>query len=70
MARQSTNGKNNDSGLNFEAQLWAAADNWQESNGTTWKLARMNLAIRGIGANLSANSDDKNFDNLRRPLPQ
>jgi type I restriction-modification system DNA methylase subunit len=41
----------NDSGLNFEAQLWAAADKMrgnkdgQESNYTTWKLARINLAI-------------------------
>ncbi len=26
----------------------------QESNPTTWRLARMNLAIRGIGANLGA----------------
>jgi type I restriction enzyme M protein len=30
----------------------------QESNPTTWRLARMNLAIRGIGANLGAHHAD------------
>ena len=30
----------------------------QESNFTTWKLARMNLAIRGIDANLGQRSAD------------
>jgi hypothetical protein len=34
------------------------------------KLARMNLAIRGIDPDLSANSNDENFDNLRRLLLQ
>jgi type I restriction enzyme M protein len=30
----------------------------QESNHTTWRLARMNLAIRGIDANLGADNAD------------
>ena len=47
--------KPNGPALGFEAQLWAAAEQavpapvW-ESNYTTWKLARMNPAIRGIDA--------------------
>jgi type I restriction enzyme M protein len=36
----------------------------QESNHTTWRLARMNLAIRGIEANLGA----ENADTFRRDL--
>ena len=36
----------------------------QESNNTTWKLARMNLAIRGIEANLGA----EHADTFRRDL--
>jgi type I restriction-modification system DNA methylase subunit len=32
--------------------------NWAEYNYTTWKLARMNLAIRGIDANLGLRSAD------------
>jgi type I restriction-modification system DNA methylase subunit len=44
----------NASGLNFAAQLRTAADKMrghmdgQESNYTTWKLARMNLAFAGL----------------------
>ena len=36
----------------------------QESNPTTWKLAKMNLAIRGIEANLGS----ENADSFRRDL--
>ncbi len=36
----------------------------QESNATTWRLARMNLAIRGIGANLGS----QHADTLRKDL--
>src|SRR5258708_26575838 len=36
----------------------------QESNYTTWKLARMNLAIRGIDANLGP----RNADSFRADL--
>jgi type I restriction enzyme M protein len=38
----------------------------QESNYTTWRLAKMNLAIRGIDANLSDGSADT-FHNDRHP---
>jgi type I restriction-modification system DNA methylase subunit len=37
---------------------------------TQKKLARMNLVIRGIDANLNANSHDKIFDDPRRLLLQ
>lgn len=47
----------NDSGLNIEAQLWAAADKM-----------RGHMDASGIGFNLRANSHDRNFDNLRWPL--
>src|ERR1035441_9840768 len=58
--------------LDFEAQLWAAADKLrghmdaygQESNYTTWKLARMNLAIHGIGVNVG----QRNADSFRADL--
>jgi len=43
---------------------------WPCASTTTWKLARMNLAIRGTGTDLDANFHDKNFDNLRRLLLQ
>lgn len=43
----------NDSGLNVEALLWAAADKM-----------RGHIDTSGIGINLRANSHDKNFDNL------
>ena len=54
--------------LGFESKLWAAADALrnnmdaaeykhvvlgQESNYTTWRLAKMNLAIRGIDAQIA-----------------
>lgn len=38
----------------------------QESNPTTWKMAKMNLAIRGIEADLGAHSADTFFDDLHR----
>lgn len=36
----------------------------QESNPTTWKLAKMNLAIRGIDANLGTHNADTFLDDL------
>ena len=36
----------------------------QESNPTTWKLAKMNLAIRGLEANLGAHNADTFHDDL------
>ena len=38
----------------------------QESNPTTWKMAKMNLAIRGIDANLGPHNADTFFDDLHR----
>ncbi|MDO5352699.1 MAG: class I SAM-dependent DNA methyltransferase [Succinatimonas sp.] len=38
----------------------------QESNPTTWKLAVMNLAIRGIDANLGKYNADTFFDDLHK----
>ena len=38
----------------------------QESNPTTWKMATMNLAIRGIDADLSAMNADTFFKDLHR----
>jgi type I restriction enzyme M protein len=40
----------------------------QESNPTTWRLARMNLAIRGIEANLGAENADTFHRDLHRDL--
>jgi len=40
----------------------------QESNPTTWKLARMNLAIRGIEANLGATHADSFHNDLHKTL--
>src|SRR6266404_6001805 len=40
----------------------------QESNFTTWKLARMNLAIRGIDANLGPRNADSFRANLHPDL--
>ncbi len=40
----------------------------QESNPTTWKLARMNLAIRGIGANLGGVNADSFHNDLHPDL--
>ena len=38
----------------------------QESNPTTWKIATMNLAIRGIDANLGKYNADTFFDDLHK----
>jgi len=40
----------------------------QESNPTTWKLAKMNLAIRGIEANLGGVNGDSFHDDLHKTL--
>lgn len=40
----------------------------QESNPTTWRLANMNLAIRGIEANLGAHADDTFHNDLHPDL--
>ncbi len=40
----------------------------QESNPTTWKLAKMNLAIRGIDANLGPESADSFHRDLHKDL--
>jgi type I restriction enzyme M protein len=40
----------------------------QESNHTTWRLARMNLAIRGIDANLGAENADSFHRDLHKDL--
>src|SRR5262249_56809611 len=40
----------------------------QESNETTWRLAKMNLAIRGIEANLGAEHADSFHRDLHKDL--
>ena len=40
----------------------------QESNPTTWKLAKMNLAIRGLEANLGKHNADSFHDDQHRTL--
>ncbi len=40
----------------------------QESNPTTWKLAKMNLAIRGIDANLGPHQADSFLNDLHKDL--
>jgi type I restriction enzyme M protein len=40
----------------------------QESNPTTWRLCRMNLAIRGIECNLGTHAADTFHNNLHRDL--
>ena len=40
----------------------------QESNPTTWKLAKMNLAIRGLEANLGQRNADTFHDDLHKTL--
>src|SRR5256712_3437743 len=40
----------------------------QESNPTTWQLCKMNLAIRGIEANLGPHADDTFHNDLHRDL--
>lgn len=41
---------------------------WQESNPTTWKLCKMNMAIRGINANLWAHHADSFHNDLHKDL--
>ena len=40
----------------------------QESNATTWRLAMMNLSIRGIDANLGGRNADSFFNDLHKDL--
>ena len=40
----------------------------QESNPTTWKLAKMNLAMRGIEANLGSHHADTFHNDLHKDL--
>lgn len=40
----------------------------QESNPTTWKLAKMNLAIRGLEANLGSHNADTFHEDLHKTL--
>lgn len=40
----------------------------QESNPTTWRLAKMNLAIRGIDANLGPNNADSFHNDVHKDL--
>jgi type I restriction enzyme M protein len=40
----------------------------QESNSTTWRLTKMNLAIRGIDANLGPQHADTFHNDLHRDL--
>ena len=49
---------------NIDGRVGDIAVYGQESNYTTWKLARMNLAIRGIDANLGP----RNADSFRADL--
>ena len=38
----------------------------QESNPTTWKMAKINLAIRGVDADLGEHNADTFFDDLHK----
>jgi type I restriction enzyme M protein len=40
----------------------------QESNPTTWRLAKMNLAIRGIDANFGPHHADSFHNNVHKDL--
>ncbi|GAA5819439.1 MAG: Pseudogene of SAM-dependent DNA methyltransferase [Methanobrevibacter sp. CfCl-M3] len=40
----------------------------QDSNPTTWKMAKMNLAIRGIEADLGGHHGDTFIDDLHKTL--
>lgn len=40
----------------------------QEANADTWKLAKMNMAIRGIDADLGPNHGDTFFDDLHKTM--
>lgn len=42
----------------------------QEMNSTTWKLCKMNLAIRGLDANLGPHHDDTFHHDLHKTLKQ
>ncbi|QHE59920.1 N-6 DNA methylase [Rossellomorea vietnamensis] len=51
------------SGNKFDISVYG-----QESNPTTWKLAKMNLAIRGIESNLGTKNADTFHNDLHRTL--
>lgn len=51
------------SGNKFDISIYG-----QESNPTTWKLAKMNLAIRGIESNLGPKNSDTFHDDLHKTL--
>ena len=51
-----------------EGRLGDIAIYGQESNNTTWKLAKMNLAIRGIDANLGGHHADSFHSDQHRDL--
>lgn len=51
------------SGNKFDISVYG-----QESNPTTWKLAKMNLAIRGIESNLGSKNADSFHDDLHKTL--
>jgi len=61
MAKENNQKPADGSALDFEAQLWASADKMRGYMDLNWKLARMNLAIRGIDANLGLR--------MRAPFP-
>jgi type I restriction-modification system DNA methylase subunit len=52
-------------GLPQEARRVSTRGRANQSNYTTWKLARMNLAIRGIDANLGSRNADTFHRGLR-----
>ena len=51
------------SGNTFDISVYG-----QESNPTTWKLAKMNLAIRGIENNLGSKNADTFHEDLHKNL--
>ncbi|MEG0906433.1 MAG: class I SAM-dependent DNA methyltransferase [Cellulosilyticaceae bacterium] len=60
---QSQNFIKEHSGNTFDISVYG-----QESNPTTWKLAKMNLAIRGIESNLGSKNADTYHDDLHKTL--
>jgi len=68
MAKGKTQKQSDGSALDFEAQLWAVADKMRGYMDTTWKLTWMNLAIRGIDANLGLRNADSFRADLRPDL--
>lgn len=60
---QSQNFIKKHSGNTFDISVYG-----QESNPTTWKLAKMNLAIRGIENNLGSKNADTYHDDLHKTL--